>query len=143
MGSSAPTCELALLLMGKCRRSTGLGCRRGRAQEPQERLLGRGEQMVRRVLQDMASLRGERQVCCQWKTWTVLLFCLFSGRPACFHPSSWKSDIGRKSFLMIRAGAYAACSPCGSKQEAFAGSIPFYVRIAALPCLTLQRCVLA
>lgn len=43
MGSKTGMCELALLLMGKCRRSTGVWCRRQGAQEPQERLLGRSK----------------------------------------------------------------------------------------------------
>lgn len=64
MGSSTAVGELALLLLGKCRRSVGLGCRRGGAQELQERLI-RKEQMGRGTLQSMASLSGEQHVCFQ------------------------------------------------------------------------------
>lgn len=38
---------------------------------------------VRGAWQNMARL--EKWVCCHWKTWTALLFFLFSGRPAYFH----------------------------------------------------------
>lgn len=37
-------------------------------------------------------------------------FCLFSVGPGCFDLSDSKGDIGNKSFLIVRAGVYAACS---------------------------------
>lgn len=94
---------------GKMQEESWFGCRTGEAQELQE-WLGRREKMARETLPSMASLSGEQHVCFQWKIWTVLLFCLFSAGPACFDLSDWKGDIGNKSFLMIRAGVYAACS---------------------------------
>lgn len=115
MGNSAGMCELALLLKWTHRRSTGLACRRRGAQEPQERPLG--EQNARGALQNVARQEG------------LLPLENLDCTPSCFlsyllSPLEQVKDIGRKSFLKIRAGAYVVRALSGSKHEALLTAFP-------------------